>query len=80
MPISDFVTMAEHETLRGRVAALETVCMVLMSVAVRDREGRNIVADQIITTLVETTEGVSGPFSQGLSEMMLEFESKLRGD
>ena len=54
--------------------------MVLMGNTVRDREGRNLVADQIITTLVETTKGVSGPFSQGLSEMMLEFESKLRGD
>ena len=76
----DSVTIAEHEALRGRVAALEVVCMALLGVAVRDREGRNLIADQIITTPVETTEGVSGPFGQGLSELMLEFESKLRGD
>ena len=80
MSTSEFVTIAEYEKLRGRIAALETVCMVLMGNTVRDREGRNLVADQIITTLVETTKGVSGPFSQGLSEMMLDFESKLRGD
>lgn len=79
MPVSDSVTMAEHETLRGRVAALETICMVLLGVAARD-EGHNLIADQIITTLVEATEGVSGPFVNGLSELMLEFESKLRGD
>ena len=72
--------MAEHETLRGRVAALEAVCMVLLGVAVPDRKGRNLIADQIITTLVETTAGVSSPFSQGLSEMMLKFESNLRGN
>ena len=77
--MSEPATKEELEELRGRLSALEGICVVLLKEIVREPAGRDLIANNMLSLLTDAGSDLTGPYSKGFSELVMDFERKLRG-